>query len=310
MNTKKILAAALAAAMTWSLCGCGGESESPAGSERPVSGSSKPYAGHTLYVANWQGYNSDADYCEKAFEDATGCSVEHVYFNSYEELMTTLMTGGNKTIDAVVLSNNYTQWFHEEGLIMNVDLTHGHSGQCVFMASGGDAGTAVPAHGDGGLPQAGLQAQGVGDDADVRAQANQLDGVVLSRGGKLGQFHGTKGGLVDDGCGLALAGLPDFGMDLPAPRAFDAMYDGKLLSLGGIQIVSSVGIAGIDHITVKRGDLFHHSGDNRLGFPGTKRAGNKIRLHIDNNQQFFHAVDPLLSLSVPYYSTVAVNCKE
>ena len=35
--------------------------------------------------------------------------------------MTTLMTGGNKTIDAVVLSNNYTQWFHDEGLIMNVD---------------------------------------------------------------------------------------------------------------------------------------------------------------------------------------------
>ena len=118
---KKILAAALAAAMTLSLGGCGSESGTPGSSEPPVSDPSKPYAGHTLYVANWQGYNSDADYCEKAFEDATGCSVEHVYFNSYEELMTTLMTGGNQTIDAVVLSNNYTQWFHEEGLIMNVD---------------------------------------------------------------------------------------------------------------------------------------------------------------------------------------------
>lgn len=118
---KKILTAALAAAMTLSLCGCGGQSGTPSSSEPPVSDPSKPYAGHTLYVANWQGYNSDEDYCEKAFEDATGCSVEHVYFNSYEELMTTLMTGGNKTIDAVVLSNNYTQWFHEEGLIMDVD---------------------------------------------------------------------------------------------------------------------------------------------------------------------------------------------
>lgn len=121
ISLKKILTAALAAAMALSLCGCGGESGTPVSSEVPMSDSSKPYAGHTLYVANWQGYNSDADYCEKAFEDATGCSVEHVYFNSYEELMTTLMTGGNKTIDAVVLSNNYTQWFHEEGLIMNVD---------------------------------------------------------------------------------------------------------------------------------------------------------------------------------------------
>ena len=121
ISLKKFLTAALAAAMALSLCGCGGESGTPVSSEVPMSDSSKPYAGHTLYVANWQGYNSDADYCEKAFEDATGCSVEHVYFNSYEELMTTLMTGGNKTIDAVVLSNNYTQWFHEEGLIMNVD---------------------------------------------------------------------------------------------------------------------------------------------------------------------------------------------
>ena len=121
ISLKKILTAALAAAMALSLCGCGGESGTPVSSEVPMSDSSKPYAGHTLYVANWQGYNSDADYCEKAFEDATGCSVEHVYFNSYEELMTTLMTGGSKTIDAVVLSNNYTQWFHEEGLIMNVD---------------------------------------------------------------------------------------------------------------------------------------------------------------------------------------------
>ena len=36
-------------------------------------------------------------------EEKYGCEVEHVYFNSYEELMTTLQTGGNKTIDAVVL---------------------------------------------------------------------------------------------------------------------------------------------------------------------------------------------------------------
>lgn len=118
---KKMLAAALAAVMALSVCACGSDSNPADSGQSSAADPSKPYAGHTLYVANWQGYNSDADYCEKAFEDATGCSVEHVYFNSYEELMTTLMTGGNKTIDAVVLSNNYTQWFHEEGLIMNVD---------------------------------------------------------------------------------------------------------------------------------------------------------------------------------------------
>ena len=41
--------------------------------------------------------------------------------SAYEELMTTLQTGGNKKIDAVVLSNNYTQYFHDAGLIANVD---------------------------------------------------------------------------------------------------------------------------------------------------------------------------------------------
>ncbi|MBQ3277222.1 MAG: extracellular solute-binding protein, partial [Oscillospiraceae bacterium] len=125
------LALALALVMIVALVACGAstpaastttpaetKTETPA--EAPAA-SGLPYEGHTLYVANWQAYNSDQDYCEKAFEDMTGAQVEHVYFNSYDELMTTLMTGGSKTIDAVVLSNNYTQWFHDEGLIMNVD---------------------------------------------------------------------------------------------------------------------------------------------------------------------------------------------
>ena len=84
-------------------------------------GSQKSYAGQTLYVANWQAYCSDANYCEKAFEDKFGCNVEHVYFSSYDELMTTLQTGGNKTIDCCVLSQNYTQYFKDQDLIMNVD---------------------------------------------------------------------------------------------------------------------------------------------------------------------------------------------
>ena len=122
---KKFLALLLTLAMVLSLAACGGSKKEEPKQESTetteTTDPAQPYAGHTLYVANWQGYNSDEDYCEKAFEDATGAIVEHVYFNSYEELMTTLMTGGNKTIDAVVLSNNYTQWFHDEGLIMNVD---------------------------------------------------------------------------------------------------------------------------------------------------------------------------------------------
>lgn len=127
---KKILAMMLALVMALSLAACGGPAGNSPATEKPgaetsasVNEGGLPYEGHTLYVANWQGYNSDQAYCEKAFEDATGAQVEHVYFNSYDELMTTLLTGGNKTIDAVVLSNNYTQWFHDDGLISDLDAS-------------------------------------------------------------------------------------------------------------------------------------------------------------------------------------------
>ena len=132
---KKILALVLAAVMALALVACGAapaetpaaapaEAPAAAPAEAPAAApadSGKPFEGHTLYVANWQDYMSDADYVEKAFEEKYGCEVEHVYYNSYEELMTTLQTGGNKTIDACVLSHNYTQWFHEAGLLKNVD---------------------------------------------------------------------------------------------------------------------------------------------------------------------------------------------
>ena len=128
-------------ALTLSLCmvlcmfaGCGGgtaQTDTPASTApettAPVQDSAAPseggesYEGHTLYVANWQAYSSDTDYCEKAFEDKFGCNVEHVYYNSYDELMTTLQTGGNATIDVVNLSQNYTQYFHDQDLLMNVD---------------------------------------------------------------------------------------------------------------------------------------------------------------------------------------------
>ena len=138
---KKLLAVLLSAGMVMSslaACGGGGNASSGAAASSAAAEStaassaaseagesaeagSGDYAGHTLYVANWQAYMSDQDYVEKAFEEKFGCTVEHVYFNSYEELMTTLQTGGNQKIDAVVLSNNYTQYFHDAGLIANVD---------------------------------------------------------------------------------------------------------------------------------------------------------------------------------------------
>lgn len=126
---KKALALILALVMVFALCACGTAAETPAAPETPAEQPAAdtpvegelPYKGQTLYVANWQAYNSDEDYCVKAFEDKFGCKVEHVYYNSYDELMTTLQTGGNATIDCVMVSQNYTQYFKDLGLIMNVD---------------------------------------------------------------------------------------------------------------------------------------------------------------------------------------------
>jgi len=126
MTMRKALALFLATCMTLVLLvGCassGGSTSAAASAGSAAAGSgSKSYAGQTLYVANWQAYNSDTTYCEQAFEDKFGCTVEHVYYNSYDELMTNLQTGGNKTIDCVMVSQNYTQYFHDAGLIMTVD---------------------------------------------------------------------------------------------------------------------------------------------------------------------------------------------
>lgn len=136
---KKFLATSLSLCMILCLlAGCGGakneQTENPSASEGAVSTDDNPYAGRTLYVANWQAYSSDFDYCEKAFEDKFGCNVEHVYYNSYDELMTTLQTGGNATIDAVMLSQNYTQYFHDQDLLMDVDTSKIPSYQNVAAA--------------------------------------------------------------------------------------------------------------------------------------------------------------------------------
>ena len=79
---KKILAMMLALVMALSLAACGGPAGNSPATEKPgaetsasVNEGGLPYEGHTLYVANWQGYNSDQAYCEKAFEDATGAQV-------------------------------------------------------------------------------------------------------------------------------------------------------------------------------------------------------------------------------------------
>ena len=106
MKMKKVLAICLMLCMSLCLlagCGGSGQDQTPppadnSGAADTDSGNENPYEGHTLYVANWQGYCFDANYCKKAFEDKFSCKVEMVYFDSYDDLMTNLQTGGNATV--------------------------------------------------------------------------------------------------------------------------------------------------------------------------------------------------------------------
>jgi len=133
---KKVLALILSACMLMALVTACGPSDqgatpdpSPSASEPADQGGGTAdyvakgegdFSGHTLYVANWQGYCFDAKYNVQAFEDKFGCKVEFVYIDSYDDLMTNLQTGGNKTIDVCNVSQNYTQYFHDQDLIMTV----------------------------------------------------------------------------------------------------------------------------------------------------------------------------------------------
>ncbi|MEG2119465.1 MAG: PotD/PotF family extracellular solute-binding protein, partial [Pseudoflavonifractor sp.] len=118
---KRTLALILTLAMALVLLTACGPKAPPAPSGSVAGGPDSSGEKQTLYVANWQAYCSDADYCEPVFEEMYNCNVEHVYYSSYEDLMTTLMTGGTGKIDCCVLSNNYTQMFREKGLLAEID---------------------------------------------------------------------------------------------------------------------------------------------------------------------------------------------
>lgn len=116
---KKILALVLVLSFgILPLAGCGGESSS-----EESTGSSSSAEVPTLVVANWQGYGSDEEFGADRFEELYNCKVEHVYFTSLEELMTTIQTGGMGEIDVALPSNSYLQIFREAGLLEEVDTS-------------------------------------------------------------------------------------------------------------------------------------------------------------------------------------------
>jgi spermidine/putrescine transport system substrate-binding protein len=92
--------------------------ESPSGG---AGGGDLPFAGQTLTVANWKDYGSDIPWAVKHFEELTGAKVVHQYFNSEEELLNMLRSGGVGNVDVALPNLAYLQPAIDDGLLQPVD---------------------------------------------------------------------------------------------------------------------------------------------------------------------------------------------
>jgi spermidine/putrescine-binding protein len=81
-----------------------------------------PFAGQTLVVANWKDYGSDMPWAVKQFQQQTGAKVVHQYFNSEEQLLSMLRTGGIGKIDVVLPNLAYVQPAVAQNLLQPIDV--------------------------------------------------------------------------------------------------------------------------------------------------------------------------------------------
>ncbi|WP_108262558.1 ABC transporter substrate-binding protein [Mangrovicoccus ximenensis] len=73
-----------------------------------------------IRVLNWQGYGTDIDWAVKAFEEATGHTVVHEYFNSEQEMLTKMRTNPG-AYDVVLVNAIYNPQATAEGLLSPID---------------------------------------------------------------------------------------------------------------------------------------------------------------------------------------------
>jgi spermidine/putrescine transport system substrate-binding protein len=75
-----------------------------------------------IRVLNWQGYGTDLGWALQAFEEATGHTVVHDYFNSEQEMLTKLRTNPG-AYDVVLINAAFTTQAYEEGLLAPIDTS-------------------------------------------------------------------------------------------------------------------------------------------------------------------------------------------
>lgn len=75
-----------------------------------------------IRVLNWQGYGTDLDWAVAAYEEATGNTVVHEYFNSEQETLTKLRTNPG-AYDVVLINSSFTPQVVDEGLLAPIDAS-------------------------------------------------------------------------------------------------------------------------------------------------------------------------------------------
>lgn len=74
-----------------------------------------------IRVLNWMGYGTDEAWAVQAFQEKTGYTVVHDYFNSEEEMLTKLRTNPG-IFDVVMINAAFTGRAIDEGLIQPIDM--------------------------------------------------------------------------------------------------------------------------------------------------------------------------------------------
>lgn len=121
--SKRTFAAVAAAALVVTACG-GGEDpadEEPT-TEDGAGDDNGDASGERLIVSNWNDYGSDIPWAVDTFEEETGAELVHQYFNSPEELLETLRSGGVGEVGVAMMNVAFMADAVDDGLVQPIDL--------------------------------------------------------------------------------------------------------------------------------------------------------------------------------------------
>ena len=157
--------------------------------------------------------------------------------------------------------------------------------------------------GDGGFGILALQHHSVGNHADIADQTHQLDFIGCfgenGGGGGVGHIH-AENQLVDGGSFHLGKGFGGFAVNLPAKAALDAVLDGKIFALTGIQIVFKMGITGEKDVTFSVcAYLFGDFGVQLFRAGETQCAVNKVVLIVNDKQIAVHTITSCYFVILP-----------